>query len=72
MLAGDVSFDMAATQASIQLARGMRRSWSHVPQAQQKPDKGLGVLEWTGKLVPQGLLVKGVPAAFQDAVAGNC
>jgi hypothetical protein len=23
-------------------------------------DKGLGVLEWTGKLIPQGLLVKGV------------
>lgn len=26
-----------------------------------KVDKGFGVLEWTGKLVPQGLLVKGTP-----------
>ena len=23
-------------------------------------DKGLGILEWTGSLVPQGLLVKGI------------
>ena len=26
---------------------------------QGRVDKGLGVLEWTGKLIPQGLLVKG-------------
>ena len=24
-----------------------------------KVDKGLGVLEWTGSVIPQGLLVKG-------------
>ena len=60
---------MSAMQGSVQLSRGMHRSWSHVPQAQQKPDKGLGVLEWTGKLVPQGLLVKGAPAACLDGVA---
>ena len=56
-------------QASAQLARSTHRSRSHVPQAQQKPDKGLGVLEWTGKLLPQGLLVKGAPAAFPDGLA---
>lgn len=31
--------------------------------SQQKVDKGLGVLEWTGSLVPQGLLVKGTAVA---------
>ena len=25
------------------------------------PDKGFGVLEWAGSLVPQGVLVKGKP-----------
>ena len=69
VLASDVIRHMSAMQASVQLARGTHRSWSHVPQAQQKPDKGLGVLEWTGKLVPQGLLVKGAPAAFLDSMA---
>ena len=29
-------------------------------------DKGFGVLEWTGKLVPQGLLVKGKLAPIVD------
>ncbi|KAL3140007.1 hypothetical protein ABBQ38_004290 [Trebouxia sp. C0009 RCD-2024] len=32
-----------------------------------KVDKGFGVLEWTGKLVPQGLLVKGVKNGWKFA-----
>ncbi len=32
---------------------------NHVVYAQQQVNKGLGVLEWTGQLVPQGVLVKG-------------
>lgn len=33
----------------------------------QKVDKGLGVLEWTGSLVPQGLLVKGAKNGWKLA-----
>ncbi|KAK9868292.1 hypothetical protein WJX84_005861 [Apatococcus fuscideae] len=34
---------------------------------QGRVDKGLGVLEWTGKLIPQGLLVKGVKTGWRTA-----
>lgn len=33
-------------------------------------DKGFGVLEWTGKLVPQGLLVKG--SYTPELCTGHC
>ena len=32
---------------------------NNAESAGPKVDKGLGILEWTGSLVPQGLLVKG-------------
>ena len=30
----------------------------------EKSDKGFALLEWTGTLIPQGLLVKGAPGSL--------
>lgn len=38
-----------------------------VKSAQEKPNRGLGVLEWTGSVVPQGLLVKSVKYSWRTA-----
>lgn len=44
-----------------------------IATAGPKVDKGLGILEWTGSLVPQGLLVKGMqqlPLTFFTCSSG--
>lgn len=48
----------------------VRRGRAYAARADKSPqkvDKGLGVLEWTGSLVPQGLLVKGVKGGWRFA-----
>ena len=45
---------------SARLGAPQRRRWSNVRCATSKgPSRGLNVLEWTGKLLPQGALVTG-------------
>lgn len=50
-------------------ARPSRKSITPVCAAREGPkvDKGFGILEWTGKLVPQGLLVKGAKGGWKLA-----
>ena len=56
---------------STSRCRQKRRSTSIIVSAAKDVNKGLGVLEWTGAVVPQGLLVKGTYPSAPTTTTGH-